>query len=249
MPTEAEGPHPLTGEVIPITMGHEFCGRVLEAPEGSHLKPGQGVMVDPRFYCGTCPNCKIKCTNACATWGTRGLSGGGGGFSETVAVHQSQVHAVPESMLDHAALIEPLAVSWHAVKLSEIPSFEDKMVLVLGGGPVGIALIYVLKHWKAQTIIVSEVFKSRIAHCEGLADVIVNPMEEKVSEVCRKLTDGQGVHIVFDCAGVGPAMEEGMAALRFRGTYMNVASWGTPVSLKIRMLVCIADTEDSSTCL
>jgi threonine dehydrogenase-like Zn-dependent dehydrogenase len=43
---QKENPHPITKESIPITFGHEFCGRILEIPAGSKLKKGDAVMVD-----------------------------------------------------------------------------------------------------------------------------------------------------------------------------------------------------------
>jgi threonine dehydrogenase-like Zn-dependent dehydrogenase len=186
-------------------------------------------MVDPRHYCRSCRNCDAKFTNACAKWGFVGLSGGGGGLSETVAIHHEQLYPIPESVLENAALIEPLAVAWHAVKASQIPDFKELNVLILGGGPVGIALIYVLRYCGAKMIAVSEPTKTRRAQNEKLADIVINPTDEKVGDKCRSLTDGNGVDVVFDAAGVPAGLEAGMDAVRHRGMYVNVAGWEKPV--------------------
>ena len=149
-------PHPLTGESLPLTLGHEFCGRIKTAPEGSQLKVGQAVMIDPRHIDDTCSSCLIPATHACKQIGCIGVSGGGGGFAELCAVDQGFCYPIPEALLPDAALIEPLAVAWHALKVPEVKSYRGKRVLIIGGGPIGIALIFALKHWRADKIFVSE---------------------------------------------------------------------------------------------
>jgi threonine dehydrogenase-like Zn-dependent dehydrogenase len=229
IPTEGK-PHALTGATLPVTLGHEFCGRISQAPPGSDLKVGQAVMVDPRLYCHSCHPCSAKATNACDKWGFLGLSGSGGGFSEAVAVDTKLCYPIPESMLEYAALIEPLTVAWHALKVSGLKTFKGKTVLIVGGGPVGIALIYVLRTWGVDKVFVSEPTVTRRAQNKELADEVFNPIDQKVGDMCRSLTDNHGVDVVFDAAGTAPGLADGMDALRQNGIYVNVASWEKPVS-------------------
>ncbi|KAF2713479.1 threonine dehydrogenase, partial [Pleomassaria siparia CBS 279.74] len=224
-----ENPHPLTKEYLPVTMGHEFCGRVVSAPSGSKLSPGQAVIVDPRIYCSECSRCSASATNVCRSWGFKGLSGSGGGYSEAVAIDAKLCYPLPDSVdLSLAALIEPLAVAWHAIEISGIDDWTAKSVLILGGGPVGIAHIYVLRVKGCKQIYVSEPTSTRAAQNEEIADRVINPVKENVGDICRELTDGEGTHAVFDCAGVQRAMDAGVNALRYKGTYINVAAWETP---------------------
>lgn len=224
IPTK-ERPHVLTKSYIPITMGHEFCGRVKSAPEGSQLKPKQPVMVDPRYYCRSCDTCtKTRDTNACDSWGFLGLSGGGGGLSSVVAVHESMLYALPsDESLDIAAVLEPLAVTWHAMRKCEIEDWSDKTILILGGGPIGVALVYVLRAKGATKIFVSEPTAERRAHMSEIADEVMDPRSVKVGDRCKELNGGKGIDVCFDCAGVGPGLNDGMTALKFNGLYMNVA--------------------------
>ncbi|KAF2494396.1 threonine dehydrogenase [Lophium mytilinum] len=222
-------PHPLTNEVLPITMGHEFCGRVVSAPPNSTLKPGQAVMVDPRLYCSSCTRCSSQATNTCYSWGFHGLSGNGGGFSESITVDASMCYALPDSSLDLAALIEPLAVAWHAVRGSGKDDFSSESVLILGGGPVGIAVLLVLRAKGAKQVFVSEPTVKRAKQNAKLADAVFDPIKEKVAEKCLEKTGGEGVGYVFDCAGIQAGMNEGMAALRHQGVYVNVAGWEKPI--------------------
>lgn len=131
-------PHPVTGEQIPITIGHEFAGTIKELGKGvTGFKVGQKVAVQPTIYCADCGACKVGAENACPNGGFVGLSGGGGGMSEEVCVPTKAVFVLPENIdLDVGALVEPLAVAWHAVDASSFKDEKQPKVLVLGGGPV-----------------------------------------------------------------------------------------------------------------
>jgi threonine dehydrogenase-like Zn-dependent dehydrogenase len=228
-------PHPLTHSTLPVTLGHEFCGRVLRAPPGSRLAPGTPVVADPRLFCGSCHPCACDAhaTNACAKFGFLGLSGGGGGgMSSAVAVRESMLHVLPrEEDLEVAALLEPLAVVWHAVRKCELEGgWDGRSVLVLGGGPIGIAMVHVLKARGVGRVVVSEPARERKGLVEDLGVMALDPREVDVPEKCKEMTGGVGVEVVFDCAGVEQALNSGVAALRYGGLYMNVAGWGTPVS-------------------
>ena len=231
IPSEGK-PHHMTGEVLPVTLGHEFCGKISHAPEGSALKVGQAVIVDPRLFCARCPQCSKSRTNMCKQWGFLGLSGRGGGLSEMVAVNESMCHVLPDGTdLRFAALIEPLTVARHALKSSGAQSFESLNVLILGGGPVGLAVALDLRVHGVKLVIVSEPSKMRRGQVAKCSDVALNPTAVNIPEECRRLTGGVGADVVFDCAGVMPALKSGMASLRNHGTYVNVAGWETPVSV------------------
>ncbi|KAJ4298879.1 hypothetical protein N0V90_004122 [Kalmusia sp. IMI 367209] len=208
VPTK-EKPHVLTGEHLPVTIGHEFCGRIVNAPKESDFFEG-----------------------------LKGFHGSGGGFSELVAVETKHCYPLPESVdLGLAALIEPLAVAWHAVTLCGIKSWSDKSVLVLGGGPIGIAHISVLRAKGCRKIFVSEPTAVRATQNREIADQVFNPVTEDVAGKCRELTSGEGVDVVFDCAGVQKGLNAGMDALTFRGVYMNVAGWETTMVIPVMHLL------------
>lgn len=211
-------------------MGHEFCGRVDKVSEGSKLQIGQAVMVDPRLYCRACDRCDLAQTNVCSQWAFRGLHGQGGGFAEMVAVEEEMCYPLPDSIpLSDAALIEPLVVGRHTLKTTGVDNFEDLSILILGGGPVGLAVIFNLRARGAKKIFVSEPTLKRQQQAAEFADRIFNPLQVKVGDACRELTDGKGVDLVFDCAGIAAGLKDGMDALRAKGTYVNVAGWEKPV--------------------
>jgi threonine dehydrogenase-like Zn-dependent dehydrogenase len=211
-------------------MGHEFSGRVVQTSPSSTLQLNQKVMIDPRINCKSCPQCTHGIGNLCSSWGFLGLHGTSGGFSEFAAVDAWMCYPLPESVnLDEAALIEPLCVARHALAVAGVGDFAGKTVLVLGGGPIGIAVLWNLRAVGVGMLIVSEPTVLRQEHTRDLASHVFNPMEVNVAEECRKLTDGVGVDVVFDCAGIPAGLSTGMDALRARGTYVNVAGWEKPV--------------------
>ncbi|KAK5701764.1 hypothetical protein LTR97_004582 [Elasticomyces elasticus] len=244
IPTE-QRPHPISGESLPVVLCHEFCGRIASVPAGGlkgaggeELREGMKVMVDPRLNCRSCNACvEMRSTNICGSWGFLGLSGGGGGFAERSAVRADMLYTLPDDIdLTNVALIEPLAVGRRAITQSGIPAdgWADKSVLVLGGGPIGVAVLHNLKAFGVTKMYVSEPTTLRQEQLQGLAAQAFSPMKVKVAEECRKLTDGLGVDVVIDCAGVAPAMRDGMDALRRKGTYINVAGWETPFELPMQ---------------
>lgn len=225
-----ERPHPVTGQHIPLTLGHELCGRVSSPPEGSKFKHGDAVMIDPRVLCGSCAACKAGSSHCCRRLGYVGGSTGFGGFGEKVVVDEQMLLKLPpEVPLEYAAIIEPLAVVWHAIKVSGVTEWKDKDILVLGGGPIGLALLLCLKAVGANRVIVSEPTDTRRKQVAEFASTVLNPINENVGQKCMELTNGVGVEIVFDCAGVPAGLNSAFEALRFEGLYVMVAVWEKPV--------------------
>ncbi|EKG15826.1 Alcohol dehydrogenase superfamily zinc-containing [Macrophomina phaseolina MS6] len=114
-----------TTDATPLIMGHEIAGRIAHSPDPASLPVGAPVVVDPCLFCGNCAPCAARQTQLCAAGiSFRGFSTqAGGGFAEKIAVEPSAVYVLPEeagARLAHAALVEPLAVAWHAVKRAGI---------------------------------------------------------------------------------------------------------------------------------
>jgi len=132
--------------------------------------------------------------------------------------------------LEIGALVEPLAVGWHAVKVS--PFKKDDTALILGGGPIGISTILALKANGCKNIIVSEVSKKRQEFAKKFgAHHIIDPTKEDMIARTRKLTDNKGAHVTFDCAGVQAALDQAVHATRARGCIVNIAIWEKPCTI------------------
>lgn len=224
-------PDPLTGGSIPVTIGHEFCGRVKTAPIGASLKEGQAVMIDPHVQCQQCYSCLSGRDHLCNKLAFIGNSGGkcGGGLAEFVTVAAEHVHPLPPNVsLDFAALIEPLVVGHHALRQAAT-DLKGMDVLISGAGPIGLSLIFNLKACEVGRILLSEPTAKRSSLAQTLVERAIDPNSENVGQVCRQFTNGKGVDVVFDCAGSQAALDAGLEALRYGGVYVNIAQWHKPV--------------------
>ena len=211
-------------------MGHEFAGRIQSCPKDSGLEKGQAVVVDPRLCCRSCKPCTTGIDHCCQKLGFLGYSGRGGGFSEVVAVDRKMLHVIPNTVsLSDAAIVEPLVTAHHAVKAAGVDNWAATNVLIIGGGPVGLLLLLALRAQGVKHIMVSEPTSTRRKLLSGMADLVINPMEEDVTKISQDHTDGAGPDIVFDCAGVPQSIETAFRAIRVGGTHVNVAVWEKPV--------------------
>jgi threonine dehydrogenase-like Zn-dependent dehydrogenase len=122
------------------------------------------------------------------------------------------------------ALVEPLTVAWHAVSRS--PVSTAKTALVVGGGPIGLAIVQVLQAHGVQTIIVAEVSAQRREYAKTLgATHVFNPVTENVISEIRGLTNDAGADISFECSGVQAGFDTAMKGIRVRGTTTIVSLW------------------------
>ncbi|GAA3815990.1 2,3-butanediol dehydrogenase [Cellulomonas soli] len=233
----AERPHPLSGETLPVVLGHEFSGVVLELGEGVEgLSVGEGVVVEPLLVCGACPSCRDGRYNGCDSMGFVGISGGGGGLAEQVVVDRRWVHPVGDLPLDEAALIEPLAVAVHAVRRAGVRAGD--VVLVGGAGPIGLLVAAVARGLGATTV-VSEVSAARkeTALRTGAADVVLDPTQDDVPARVATMTDGRGADVAFVCAGVQPVLDAMVEAVRARGVVQVVAEFGARPAVDLSRVV------------
>ena len=195
-------------------------------------------MVQPTIACGSCGACNSDKENCCYKGGFIGLSGGGGGLSDFITVPGRRVLSLPANIpLDVGALVEPLAVAWHAVSAS--PLQEGDTALIIGGGPIGLAVLQCLQARKAGKIIVAEVSRERQNFAKKFgADHIFNPAQEDVSAKVREIcTQKGGADVVFDCAGVPASIETACTAVRAHGTVVNVAIWEKAIPFNPNLLV------------
>lgn len=122
-------------------------------------------------------------------------------------------------------------MAWHAINLS--PFKKGDSVLVLGGGPIGLAVVQSLKARGAENIIVSEPAARRREFAKQFgAHHVLDPTSEDIVTKVREFCDGRGANIAFDAAGVQVGVDLAILALRARGTFVNIAVWDKPLSLQ-----------------
>ncbi len=208
-----DNPHPLTGEVAPVTMGHEFSGEVVEVgPEVKDYQVGDRVVVEPIFA----THGHQGAYNLDKQMGFLGLAGGGGGLSEYVAVDEELLFKLPDSLsYEQGALVEPSAVALYAVRSSKVKA-GDK-VAVFGCGPIGLLVIEALKAAGATEIYAVELSPERQAKAEELGAIVVDPskVDDTVEEI-RRLTDG-GVEVAFEVTGVPVVLRQAIQSTDIGG--------------------------------
>jgi threonine dehydrogenase-like Zn-dependent dehydrogenase len=125
---------------------------------------------------------------------------------------------------ESTALVEPLAVAWHAVSRS--PLQANDTALVVGGGPIGLAIIQVLKAKGITSIITVEPAAMRRQRALALgATEILDPSEVNAVTQVRALTGGIGAAVAFECSGVQAGLDTAVAGLQVGGTVVIVSLW------------------------
>src|SRR5882757_5545692 len=137
----------------PVIGGHEICGTVVTA--GKNVEPldrNRLVVVEPFLSCGACYPCRVGKPNCCARLQIIGVHRPGG-YAETVLVPASHLHKVPAEVSPlWAAFAEPVTIGIHACRRAGVLAGE--YVLVLGCGPIGLAIIEVALARKARVVAV-----------------------------------------------------------------------------------------------
>src|SRR5690349_8220873 len=240
-------PHPLTGQQMPLTIGHEFSGVIAEVGDGvDGWAEGDRVAVEPIYKCGECPSCRAGNYNVCAQIGFHGLMSDGG-MAEYTVVPAQMLHRLPDNVsLELGALVEPMSVAYHAVTLGDAKAGDAAMVF--GAGPIGIGLWFALRGNGVDDVFVVEPSATRRASIEALGARTVDPAAVDVPAFIADHTGGAGADAVFDAAGVTPAVETALACVGARRPMVSVAIYEKPLTTPLLNLVMNESRIQGSLC-
>ena len=209
----------------PVVLGHEVSGEIVEIGEGvKELKVGDRVTSETTAYiCGKCKFCQSKDYNLCSY--RRGLgSKVNGAFAEYFVIRQMSIHKLPSNVdFSSGALSEPLACATHAV-MEQAKVLKDEVVLVLGPGPLGLLVAQVARAEGAMVVVcgvAGDDYRLALAKKLG-ADKTINLENKDVGEFIKKLTDGYGADVVFECSGATRAVHLGLELVRKKGRYIQI---------------------------
>lgn len=231
-------PHPLSKKAAPIVLGHEFSGEVVEIGQGvTKFNIGDRVIVEPIVSCGKCPACKEGKYNLCSSLGFHGLCGSGGGLAEYTVFPEEFVHKIPDNMTyEQAALVEPMAVALHSIRIADFKTGDT--AIVLGSGPIGLATIECLKAAGAKLVIVLQRKSIRQEYAKRAgADIVLDPTEVNIVEEVKKLTDGVGVDVAFETTGAKIGFDIGLDSIKYEGTMVITSIWEEEISFNPNTLV------------
>lgn len=211
----------------PLILGHEAAGTVIAGPMS-----GTRVTVNPLVTCGSCAACRAGRENLCPNRQIISMPPREGAFAAQVAIPPRNLVPVPADFpTQKAALAEPIACGWHAVRVAErllVMPVAGMRTLAIGGGAIGFGAALALSAHGAGKIWIAETSEARRAVLRRSGDFrVFDPAAENGPE---------GVDLVID--GVGFAATRGAAcrAVRPGGAIVHIGLGGGDPGLDIRRM-------------
>lgn len=212
---------------FPCTLGHEFSGIVAKSGKeainkrsGKRYTEGEAVTAEEMFWCAACRPCADGYPNHCERLQELGFSCDGA-FAEYVKVDARYVWSLEglrgsykdEDIFLAGSLVEPTSVAYNAVIERGGGIRPGDNIVILGGGPIGLAAVAILKRAGAAKVILSEPSRERRERGKIMgADFVINPLEENFTERVLELTQDMGAKLYLEATGlpdkVFPDIEE-----------------------------------------
>ncbi len=228
----------VAGGLLPdgYILGHEISGVVVDkGADASGPAPGTRVCIRPT-YCGQCANCLGGKPHLCrVNRRTAGIGDLPGGFAEYLKVYPQMLIPIPKGVDSrNAALAETFASALHAVNCT---SSRMGSVLVMGGGPIGLSAVRILKILNYGPIVLFEPVKEKrdIAFLYG-ADYAFDPREKDVDQEVMALVPG-GFLKTFECSGVKTNIDRAIGLAADNGEICVVSMIFTPLTIAAPFLI------------
>ena len=224
---------------LPLTLGHEFAGHVIEVGTGvTHVSSGDLVTVMPTSSCMRCAYCAGGRPHLCTQRSTLGLTTDGA-FARFVKVPAiSCLKLVPGTDPVLAALIEPLAVGDHAANVGEIHAGDT--VVVLGPGTIGQAAVYAAKCRGALKVIVvgmNDAPRLQTARAIGATHTIDLAENSDLASAVLAINDKQLANVVIEATGHASSLSSGLEVLCRGGILVTAGIHSAPVTFDLTRLV------------
>ena len=230
------------------TPGHEFAGTVTAVgPEVSDVEVGLRACVEPLVYCGRCRPCATGHDNLCENGRFVSLHSPGG-FAEETNVPAFTLRPLGEEITnEQGALVEPLAVGLHAVRLARVECGED--ALIMGGGTIGLMALQASLALGAGRVFVSakHPHQREAALDLGAHAVLPTAHDELLEEL--KESAPRGVDVVVDSIGsAAPGLDTALGAVRRGGRIALLGGYYAPMTADLEPVVMKEVTIMGSNC-
>lgn len=196
-------------------MGHETVGRIAgvgsAVPDDVDLRIGRMVTVNPVIGCGHCAPCASGSEQLCAQRRVIGVDPTlRSAFAELMVVPAANVVGLPDDLPEeYGALIEPLAVGYHAAVRGRVTSADR--VLVVGGGPIGQACALAARRLGADRVAVSDLSPQRRALVNRLNFAAIDAADDAIGERVAEALGGPA-DVVLDAVGASASLASAFAA-------------------------------------
>lgn len=237
----------------PAVFGHEWTGTVVATGDGvDTVETGDRVSVAVGPACGRCAMCRAGHPGHCDTAfaeanGVTPDAPPHGGFATHIAVSERRVVTLVDGITDEqAAVIEPTAVTFHAVRRTMVPL--GATVVVQGAGPIGLLTAQHARHAGAGRVLITEPVPARRDAARGLGFGDVFEPGADLSDALTASTNGRGADVLFECTGVARLLQPSAELVRRGGTLSLVGyttetsevSYGDWVARELRVVGSLA---------
>lgn len=218
----------------PIVLGHEFSGIVTEvSPDVDNLSVGDRVVsLTTASTCGKCVYCISGIRMLCKERRSIGTHVQGV-FTQSIVIDHKLVIKIPDEVsYEEAALTEPLACVVHGIMEMTRISAGD-LVYISGPGTIGLFALQVAKAEGANVVVAGiDNDKKRLELANKLgANHLINLNNQDPKKFIDEISNGSGVDMAVECAGVEKSAQTCLEVLKGRGKYHQLGLFGKEIKL------------------
>ncbi len=221
---------------VPLTIGHEFVGRVDALGEGvSGLESGQRVSGEGHIVCGQCRNCRAGREHLCRD--TKGIGvNRTGAFADYLVIPQHNVYPIPDAIPDtFACVLDPLGNAVHTALSFDLVG-ED--ILITGAGPIGLMAAAVCRHVGARHIVITDINPGRLALAKQMgASSAVVAGQDSLADVMESLGMKEGFDVGLEMSGSPHALKDMIENLNHGGQIGLLGIFHGDVSLDLNKAI------------
>lgn len=223
---------------IPIILGHEFAGEVVNDCTDSNISwIGQRVTAEINTnICGQCFFCKQNIYSQCLERKALGIHINGA-MADYITIDVNLLHKIPDSVTnEEATFIEPLAAAYQTFEMMPL-NIDDQIIAIFGMGKLGLLLLQIAKKKGLETIVVDGSEKKlELARHLGAVHLINRHNNVDVAQTIKDMSDG-GADIVVDASGSPQVLQEIVLSCRSRGKIHIKSTHGDPTLINLTEMV------------
>jgi NADPH:quinone reductase-like Zn-dependent oxidoreductase len=222
---------------LPLIMGSDAAGVVLEAPAGSGLEPGDEVVVYPCEGCGVCTHCEVGRVPLCEQFLIYGAGKNGGMAERAVFPIENCLRRPPSLTVENAAAVAiNYITAWHMLVTRARIQPGEKVVIQAAGSGVSTAALQIARFLGAEILATSSSAR-KLEHARSCgADLTVNYRSDDVADHVLDWTGGRGADVILDHVGA-PNWNTNLQALAKGGRLVFCGNTGGPeVNLNLSMV-------------
>lgn len=227
----------------PLIMGHEASGQIEAVGSGvKGFKPGDRVTFDSTVYCNQCKYCRAGMVNLCAARRVLGVSCEDyhmdGAFAEYISVPEYVLYNLPDEVsYQQAAMVEPLAIAYHAA--TRTPIVPGTSVVIVGVGTIGMLTLQVVRSMGARPLIAVDIDdeKLRAALRNGASAAVNSKDADAINQILAYSEDRGGVDVAVDATGIGTTADLCLRSVAKNGRVVLVGNLAPTIEFPLQWVV------------